>query len=63
MMPEDKDPKVAPQSPQAAEQTAKALADAEADAEKRQADETVPGGRFKVGDDFVDAEGKPIKAK
>jgi hypothetical protein len=47
----------------AAQRTAKALADAESEAQARQADETVEGGKYKVGDDFVDAEGKPIKAK
>jgi hypothetical protein len=74
-MPEDKEPKgarefpAAPAVPRAADslaearRTADALADAEAEAEQHPRDEIVEGGRFKVGDDFVDAEGKPIKAK
>jgi hypothetical protein len=27
----------------------------------RTPDETIPGGKYKVGDVFVDAEGKPLK--
>lgn len=27
------------------------------------ADETVPGGRYMVGDQLVDSEGKPVKDK
>jgi hypothetical protein len=39
------------------------LAEAAEEAEARQADETVEGGRFMVDGEMVDAEGKPIKDK
>jgi hypothetical protein len=29
--------------------------------EKKEYDETVPGGRYKIGDQLVDADGNPIK--
>lgn len=38
----------------------RAMVEAERQAEERQADETVPGGKYRVGDQIVDAEGKPI---
>ena len=41
----------------------KALAEAANEAEERQMDETVPGGRYKVGDTMYDAEGKEIGEK
>ena len=37
------------------------LAEAAAEAEERQADETEAGGRYKVGDQLVDANGEPVK--
>lgn len=39
----------------------RALAEAAQEAEARQADETVEGGRFMVDGVMVDAEGKPVK--
>jgi hypothetical protein len=39
----------------------RALADAQAEAVRLQMDETVPGGRYKLGDRFVDANGKEVK--
>jgi hypothetical protein len=41
----------------------RALAEAAEAAEARQADTTVPGGRFLVDGAWVDAEGKPLKDK
>lgn len=38
-----------------------ALANAQQEAERLQMDETVPGGQYKVGDRFVDANGKELK--
>jgi hypothetical protein len=48
-----------------AQRTSRALAEAQAEAEKRQADETVPGGRYRLSEDgpLLDAEGKPVKDK
>lgn len=37
------------------------LAEAQQEAERLQMDETIPGGKYKVGDQFVDANGKPVK--
>lgn len=34
-----------------------------AEVAERNATEVEPGGRYKVGDDLVDADGKPIKDK
>jgi hypothetical protein len=31
------------------------------EAEEKQLDETVPGGRYQVGDEFVNSEGEPVK--
>ena len=46
-----------------AQRTSNALAEAAAEAEERQADETAPGGRYKLSADgpLVDASGKEIK--
>lgn len=38
----------------------RALAEAQAEAARLQMDETVPGGRYKLGDRFVDCNGKEI---
>jgi hypothetical protein len=46
-----------------AERVSRAMVEAERQAEERQADETVPGGKYKVGDEWVDADGKPFKGK
>lgn len=55
------DPK--PMQETEAQRTSKALAEAAVEAEKRQADECDPGGRYMVGGELVDAEGKPVKDK
>ena len=56
------EPTVAPQAPATAQQTAAALAKAEAEAQKRQADEGPEGGRYiTASGDVVDAEGRPFK--
>lgn len=61
-MPDEKDQKLEPRSESEMERVAKAMAKAEADAQKRNADETTPGGRYKTpAGDVVDAEGKPVK--
>lgn len=39
----------------------RALAEAQAEAVKLQMDETVPGGKYKVGDQWLDANGKVVK--
>ncbi len=41
----------------------KALAEAQAEAVRLQMDETVVGGKYKVGDQWVDANGKPLKGE
>lgn len=46
-----------------AQRTSRALAEAADEAEQRKADETVPGGRYIVGGEMVDAEGQPVKGK
>jgi hypothetical protein len=46
-----------------AQRVNRALAEAAEEAEARQADETVPGGRYIVDGVLVDAEGKPLKSK
>jgi hypothetical protein len=33
------------------------------EAEEKQLDETVPGGRYQVGDEFVNSEGEPVKRR
>lgn len=38
-----------------------AAAQIRGEAEENKLDETVSGGRYKVGDQIVDAEGEPIK--
>lgn len=45
------------------QRTSNALAQAANEAEARQADETIPGGKYRVGDDLFDAEGQPFKDK
>lgn len=44
-----------------AERVSRAMVQAEREAEEREADETVPGGKYRVGDVFVDSDGKPLK--
>lgn len=39
------------------------LAEAQQEAERLQMDETTPGGRYKVGERWVDANGNEIKDK
>lgn len=46
-----------------AERISAAMVEAEKQAEERQADETVEGGKYKVGDKFVNADGEPLKDK
>lgn len=41
----------------------RSLAEAAAEAEEIQADETDPGGQYMVGGQLVDAEGKPVEEK
>ena len=45
------------------EQRAQAAMDAAAEAEENRADETVPGGRYMVGGQMVNANGEPVKAE
>lgn len=45
------------------QRVSRGLAEAAAEAEARQADEGPAGGRYKVGDQMVDAEGKPVSEK
>jgi hypothetical protein len=46
------------------DRVSRALAQAQREAEERQADETVPGGRYRTAaGDLVDAEGQPLKKK
>lgn len=49
-----------PDEPSAA-QRGQAAATAAAEADKRQADETVPGGRYIVSGQVVDANGEPVE--
>lgn len=46
-----------------AQRVSRAHAEAAAEAERLQLDETVPGGRYRLSPDgpFVDADGKPVK--
>ncbi len=46
-----------------AEEKADAVAEASQQAEEKQLDETVPGGRYKVGDRLVNADGEEVKGK
>lgn len=62
--------KPAPVGETEAARTSRGLAEAAVEAEQKQLDETVPGGRYIVGADAegkggieVDAEGKPIGEK
>lgn len=48
--------------PTPAEQS-KAIAESNAEAEKRQIDETIPGGRYLLNGRFVNSEGEPIEEK
>jgi hypothetical protein len=45
------------------EQQRLAAREATATPRAKPADETVPGGRYKVGESLVDAEGKPLGKK
>lgn len=58
-MPDDK--KAPPPNESEGQRINRELAEAAAEAEKRNADETAPGGRFIVDGVMVDAEGKPVK--
>lgn len=60
-MAENRDRATIQQQESEAQRTSKALAEAAEEAEQRKADETVPGGRYMVGDQLVNAEGKPVK--
>lgn len=50
-------------APPTAQEQSKAIADSNAEAEKRQIDETVPGGRYLLNGRLVNSEGEPIKDK
>lgn len=59
-----------PEGESEAARTSRGLAEAQVEAEEKQLDETVPGGRYLVGVDaegkggtLVDAEGKPLNEK
>ena len=59
-----------PEGESEAARTSRGLAEAQEEAERKQLDETVPGGRYLVGADaegkggrLVDAEGKPLDEK
>lgn len=45
------------------QEEARAQADIFAETQERDAVNGPEGGKYKVGDDFVDAEGKPLKDK
>lgn len=67
-MAESRDPRPAPAGESEAARTSRGLAEAAEEAERKQLDETVPGGRYLVGADangnggmLVDADGKPVK--
>jgi hypothetical protein len=62
--------KPGPENESEAARTSRGLAEAAEEAEEKQLDETVPGGRYLVGADaegkggtLVDAEGKPLDKK
>lgn len=55
----------APEGESESQRTSRGLAEAAREAEEKQLDETVPGGRYLLddGETMVDAEGKPVKDK
>lgn len=58
-MAEKQHPQVAPQDDQF-QRVSRATAEAQQEADRQQLDETVPGGRYTVGGQTVDADGKPL---
>jgi hypothetical protein len=43
------------------QRVSRATAEAQKEAAAAKLDETVPGGKYKVGDTFVNADGEPVK--
>lgn len=63
-MAEARETRVRPMTPDEVRMAeAQAQADVMAEVLERRATETEPGGRYKIGEQWVDAEGQPIKAK
>ncbi len=69
-MAENRAPRTGPENESEAARTSRGLAEAAEEAEEKQLDETVPGGKYLVGADAqgrggteVDAEGKPLADK
>ena len=59
----DKEPQEAPRAAPTndPERVSRALAEAQREAQAHPRDETIPGGRYLVDGEWVDADGKPLK--
>lgn len=54
-------PANAPEHESEAQRINRSLAEAAAEAEAREPDETVPGGRYQVGEQVYNAQGEPLE--